>query len=345
MEGNTDITKKQDIKTAEVVKPNNPRLNWIDWMKTLAMYFIVAGHCSVPGNKYIYVFSVPCFFVLSGFLSKKETVFYLFWKKLWWNLLVPMGLMFFINMFIYFVVQYINGTFEWKYLYQTPFLALVGMQGNNYAAGGLKGLWFVYTLVLCKLLLQFSPAKHQNFFLLVINTAFLIIAWILNRKGVELYNAVVDVLLAMPFFTMGFMARPFKKEFSSVSTLWLLILLIIGMFGVWLCGRNNDIVMLYRCSFGSNLALCMIGGMAGTILIYSISMMLKSYLSDFVSVIGGGTIVILGFHFVIIQISNQLLHISGWWLYVKALLIFIMFYPVILFVKKHIPVIYGKNRK
>lgn len=29
------------------------RLVWIDWMKTLAMYFIIAGHCWVPGNKYI----------------------------------------------------------------------------------------------------------------------------------------------------------------------------------------------------------------------------------------------------------------------------------------------------
>ena len=48
------------------------RLAWIDWMKTIAMYSIVAGHGGVPGNKNFYVFSVPCFFILSGFLSKQE---------------------------------------------------------------------------------------------------------------------------------------------------------------------------------------------------------------------------------------------------------------------------------
>ena len=42
---------------------------WVDWMKVLAMYFIIAGHLFVPGYKYIYVFSVPSFFILSGVLK------------------------------------------------------------------------------------------------------------------------------------------------------------------------------------------------------------------------------------------------------------------------------------
>ena len=56
------------------------RIVWLDWMKTLAMFLIVAGHCSVPGNIFIYVFSVPCFFILSGFLCKKEKEVTVFWK-------------------------------------------------------------------------------------------------------------------------------------------------------------------------------------------------------------------------------------------------------------------------
>lgn len=200
-----------------------------------------------------------------------------------------MVLMFLINMLIFFGVQYMNGSFEWKYLYQTPLLALVGMQRNNYAAGGLKGLWFVYALVLCKFILQFSPAKHQNIFLLVLNSVFLSIAWMLHNKGIVVYNAIVDVLLAMPFFTVGFILRPFKEKMSNVSTTRLLILLIIGAMGVWLCGKYNDIVMLYHCSFGSSLVLCLLGGLVGTVLLYSISMLLKSHLSDFVAVMGGDT--------------------------------------------------------
>lgn len=39
---------------------SKPRLAWVDWIKVIAMYFIIAGHMFPPGNKY----RVPCFFIL-----------------------------------------------------------------------------------------------------------------------------------------------------------------------------------------------------------------------------------------------------------------------------------------
>jgi len=55
--------------------------------------------------------------------------------------------------------------------------------------------------------------------------------------------------------------------------------------------------------------------------------------------------VILGLHFVIIQVINQFIDIQGIWLYVESLLILVAFIPVIKFIEKHIPVLYGKFRK
>ena len=48
----------------------NIRLNWLDWMKVIGMYLIVYGHFSSYGHKFIYTFSVPLFFMISGFLFK-----------------------------------------------------------------------------------------------------------------------------------------------------------------------------------------------------------------------------------------------------------------------------------
>lgn len=49
-------------------KLNNGEVNWIDWMKTLGMFFIIWGHLSPELLKdCIYTFSVPSFFVISGF--------------------------------------------------------------------------------------------------------------------------------------------------------------------------------------------------------------------------------------------------------------------------------------
>lgn len=326
---------------------NKPiRLAWIDWMKSLAIYFIIAGHCIVPGNKYIYVFSVPCFFILSGFLSKKESNSILFWEKLWWNLILPMCLYFIINTLIQFGVQIINGSFKIEYIYQAPLMAAIGMQGQSSEAGGLKAMWFVYTLVLCKILLQYSSLlRRENLLLIILSVICLFCAWLLKFNDIVVYNSFVDLLLAMPFFTMGYLLRPYKSTLSNLSRKWILLLSIIGIVGICICGTYNDIVMLYRCSYGSSILLCLAGAFCGTIFIYCVSNLLQSYLSNYVRIIGGGTLVILGLHFVIIQIINKFTDIHGIWLYLESLVIFVGFIPVIKYIEIHIPVLYGKLRK
>ena len=61
---------------------NTARMVWIDWMKAIGMYLIVLGHFFAIGHKFVYVFSVPIFFVISGFLSKREANQKEFWKKI-----------------------------------------------------------------------------------------------------------------------------------------------------------------------------------------------------------------------------------------------------------------------
>lgn len=48
------------------------RKPWIDWMKVIRMFFIVWGHCGPDHSaSFIWAFSVPLFFCLSGYLSEK----------------------------------------------------------------------------------------------------------------------------------------------------------------------------------------------------------------------------------------------------------------------------------
>lgn len=48
------------------------RLNWLDYMKVIGIFLIVSGHYFPPNYAILYVFSVQLFFIISGFLSKKE---------------------------------------------------------------------------------------------------------------------------------------------------------------------------------------------------------------------------------------------------------------------------------
>lgn len=325
------------------LNPTNQRLVWVDWMKTLAMYFIITGHCNVPGNKYIYAFSVPCFFVLSGFLTKRESNPKVFWKKTWWNLVVPMIILLLIHIAYVCALDLLQGTFEINYLWQCLCNALIGNQGQD-TKGGLGVLWFVYTLIICKAIIQYTPAAKERFVLPLLSVSMLVGCYILNGKGVVVYNAIVDVLLAMPFIAVGYFTKPFKGKLTLLCKKWIPLMFIVGIIGVWFCGSSNDIVYLYSCSYGRNLFYCIIGALCGTVLLYAISRLAESYLQRFVNIVGGGTLIILGLHIMVMSIINMLFPIYGLFKYGEALIILLLLVPVIVFCKNHFKLLYGAKR-
>ena len=60
----------------------NKRLDWIDWMKTIGIYLVILGHFQSVLEKFIYIFHVPLFFIISGILCKKESCHNIFWNKI-----------------------------------------------------------------------------------------------------------------------------------------------------------------------------------------------------------------------------------------------------------------------
>lgn len=90
---------------------NQDRSNWIDWMKVLGMLLIIIGHLTPPGYKYVYVFSVPLFFIISGYLTKIEEVSSVFWNKTWRRLLLPTLILWCITMVLRNVFVVIKGQF------------------------------------------------------------------------------------------------------------------------------------------------------------------------------------------------------------------------------------------
>lgn len=324
---------------------NTSYLPWIDWMKVIAMYFIIAGHCFVPFNKYIYVFSVPCFFVISGFLSHKESDNKLFWKKIFWNMLVPMALLLVINVIFNAILQIRAGIFSPSYLWKRPLLAFAGMQGQNFQSGGLGVLWFVYTLCLCKIVLQFVPKRYEIFINILFIVFCLLSAVYINSNDIEVYSSYVDVLLSYPFFVAGYYLRTCKLKLNNIGGWKLSLMFFLSSIIVIICGRYNDIVMLYKCSYGSDLLLCLIGGFAGTISVYAISKTVSQRCKRVnISVLGGGTIIILGLHQILIIVVGYLCKLEGFILYGFSLAVLLTFIPINSFIRRYIPILYGKIR-
>ena len=308
-------------------------------MKILAIYLIIAGHCLVPGYKYVYVFSVPAFFIMSGFLSKKEVSFGILLDKMWWNLIVPMIFLFFIHVCYESVFRLIQGEFDVIYVGKRFVGALIGMQKP-----GLGVLWFIYTLIICKIILQILPSTYERKWLIACSALMVAICYVLNRYGLIMPNSIINTLLAMPFFVIGYFLKPYKQLLTKCRLRYMPLLLLLGTLGILICGNYNDYVYLYKCTYGSSLLLCFLGGMAGTALLYALSRLLEGYLTSLVRVVGGGMILILGLHGILMSILSLFYDFQGLIKYLEPVLIILIMVPVIIFVKKYVPVLYGYKR-
>ena len=288
------ITKSISSHNAQ---SSTTRYFWLDWMRAIGMVLIIYGHFFSIGEKYIYVFSVPLFFLISGFLSKTESDNKIFWTKLWYNLVTPLILICSLNYFI--------GIARWYFLssceLENP-IHFVGRMilGLHSAVGN---FWFVYTLIVLKVIFQYTRGIWTHLILFVICLA---LAYIINNFDILIFGrpllkmgwSVANTLVAYPFFIAGHYLSLWKEDIANYrpsifSGLWISILLCI----VFICGQYNSDVRLYICGYGDSIILYLIGGLAGTTLIYFISNLLENIQWKWITDISVGTTIILGFHY------------------------------------------------
>ena len=78
------------------MKNKSIRIEWVDWLKGLAIFLIVFGHTIPYSDKlstiqhYIVSFHVPLFFLISGFLIKKsDEKFLTYAKRKFLSIMIP----------------------------------------------------------------------------------------------------------------------------------------------------------------------------------------------------------------------------------------------------------------
>lgn len=243
------------------------RFDWIDWMKALGIYLVVLGHFNTVGNQFVYVFHVPLFFVISGFLCKRECDGRLFWQKLWYNLAVP-------------------------------FLSLSVLY-NHYDLSG-------------------TP-----FFL-------------------KAPNVIVNICTAFPFFALGIFLHKYKMRLREWDNkLMLLATFVCGLSLMVVCYHFNGFVALFRCDYGDHLLLFLIGGVAGTMMVFASSKLLGGA-PKVVEIISRGTIIILGLHINAVLLIQEACPV--WLALLYAVMIIMVLVPVIILIERYFPLMAGKYR-
>ena len=320
-------------------------------MKAIGITLIVFGHFASPHHVYAYVFSVPLFFLISGFLSKREESHTLFGKKIWHNLIVPMLIICTIN-YLYVCARHFISPLDGVCPDNPLIFVAKLLLGINKSV---TNLWFVYTLVILKIILQYLPKRwlHCVLFAVCLATAYCINEYQLSLFGKPLYYtpcAITSVFVSYPFYMIGYWLRNLRETFNKYHTqsVSAYIILIACALIVFYCGHNHSVVKLYICGYGDSIILFLLGGMAGSACVYIISKFLVrvkyAKVQNFNSVVSQGTILILGFHMPLVRFLRRFEITSDIQAAAFSILIVLLFVPIIMLCKKHAPIVMGKYR-
>lgn len=325
------------------------KIQWIDWMKVIAMFFVIWGHCFPEYmSAFIYAFNVPAFFLMSGFLTRKRDESGMFYNKFFRNLLVPYLLLAFLKGAGTIIKGFSNG--EW---YITIGAILGGFHSFN-DVQGCSNLWFVYSLMIVRLLHHFVRGSMK--WLVVLSVISTIAAWQLSIHFEMPKWAVSDALLALPFFTIGQIFRTvlrdyFDKFVSAIRRANRLVLCIavacIAMM-IYGIGEVNGEAGLYYGYYGESVLLLFIGALLGAVMIIIPSVCLDSYGPKWLSVLAAGNVVTLTFHRELLHSPLKMINHSDMslWLqdtctFLVSLVVLACFLPINWIVAKYMPIFIG----
>lgn len=323
------------------------RVIWIDWVKTIGMLMIIWGHCFpkyVSG--FLYAFNVPLFFIISGYLCKKEKSLNLCLGKIFHNLIIPYFILGFIKVFATVIEHFSDGLWFW------PILSLLGGFHHLNDLPGCGNLWFVYTLIIIRLLYHFFSEKR-----LLLSVISFAGALLYNIYDLEWAWAVVNILLALPYFMIGnYLAQ--SRQFNALAdqvkeTPGQYIFLLFVLLAVTIIiGALNGDAYLYLCHYGKHFLLFVVGSISGCGSVLLFSWMLGKIKSRIVYISSIGTIITLTFHIQILHYPKRLLEYlnldvisQNVGLFLSAVFVLLSFVPVIILTKRYFPIILGSRAK
>ena len=313
------------------------RIVWLDWMKVLAILSIIWGHFFSSGHLFLYVFSVQVFCVISGFLYKKSPDWKTCLTKCFWQLFVPTVIMSVImHLEAFFRCMALGEHYDVSWIWFFKWLLL----GHRWCMGP---CWYFYTLIVMRLIMQVLPEKKWIYFTLFVTLSGGAIY--LHTIGFMASNSNINVLLCMPFFLVGVYLKPCKSMLNDMHNYVLeFVLFLVSVSGVFLCGNYNGYVWMYLNGFGENYALYIIGGMAGSLLLYIVSLWLSRLpYRNMALTLSNGSIAVIGLHIIIVRRLTELP--DRIWVedLIWSLGILLAFIPIIRLMEMFCPILLGRK--
>lgn len=329
------------------------RFIWIDYAKSIGIYFVVLGHTHLytPLSNVIYTWLMPVFFFISGYLFsfEKNTSLKTFAWKRFKSLLIPY---LWINLITYLFWLFVGRKFgddsNLDICWYSPLINT--LLGNGKQMIHNIPTWFYICLYGLEMFyyIFFKHVKKRYIGLII-----LIIAGYLNYtfNPYVLPFSLNTALVGMIFYGFGYELKNRKYIFKSN-----IIYIIFSLLLIIVVAHFNGRINMYKNYYG-NYPLFLVGAFSGIYLIAALSTLLSNIFKErkWITYVSKNTIIISGFHLLMFSFMKGflvfVLHIPIAFLYEKILInvlfaavSLVLCLPVAYIINRYVPFIIGKKK-
>ena len=267
------------------------RLPWIDWAKAIGIFLVVLGHFpGLKGQGLIYLFHMPFFFLISGYLYKRVS-FNKEIAKVFRTLIIPY--LFFNSVLL--LIALLLGIFRWDCVLNI----LLGNQ-ELLPARFFRPLWFLVSLFIMRIVCSLLNERYYHILLLVVVIVCLVLSslGLLQTSYTSDYFQLQTTLICIPFFIIGYLTKKYNLLLLLEKVYYLprLLLLIIASIMCVYIGYINGGVNVFTCQYGRNYLLFLLVGLILSIVLFYVCSLVFSRPIKLVEMISEGTILIIALH-------------------------------------------------
>lgn len=202
------------------------RLQYVDILKGLGILSVLIGHILYPPlSKIMYIFHMPLFFFIGGYLFKIKTEKRKFLVDKCIQLLIPYTVYLFIiysvNTYIYFHAHPHLSIWDTLLFLSYPFL------GGNWLSGSATVFWFVTCFFLAQQFFNFTITYFSNKVIPLIMLVLVIFSYLNSFYFIRIPWSANVVLMATPLFYFGYLSKQNKFEPNILIVLLVCVLAVV----------------------------------------------------------------------------------------------------------------------
>lgn len=310
---------------------NKERIYWIDWVKVFAIILVVWGHVSPFWGNQIYLFHMPLFFMVSGYLyharPRKPELF-----SILYTIIFP----YLIYNFIYLLPLPLGGTHN----VEDVINIFVGNQEQlSYL---FIPLWFLVALSVIRLLcVSHIDVKITGSICIILSIIFNVA---LSEAENDYYQGGTS-LLCFPFFAIGHELRKLTLPSWSTTIKVSVSIFCVVLFVLISTIAGGESYNVFHCRTGSSILLFYFVTSSMCVIFLILVFCIFNFQCKIIETLSNGTLLILATHLIIYWKIPQFTSPELLFQVVSLLIILFVSYWLIYYSERFCPVLIGKMKK